>query len=656
MAQGPVINEVHRAVPDDTLDHDGIELYAPGPTERQLQGLSLVQGDRRVLLDLLPTDLNGAFIAFRSGAHPGELALPIHAHGGTILLLDADGATILDVFTYPPIPAGSSFGRLPDGSKDWSYFERPSLGGPAPPQDPIRSIAPLPELSLENGRLVVHAPDARIQVTFDGRPPEMGDMQEADPSFILPSHAAVRARSVKNGALPGPEAVIVPDAWGDRPSIGLTLDPADLNDPDRGINVEGRHANFSRRGHAWERPADLTIVTDSSESTSAVTIRISGNGTRGLAKRSFHLALERTSNSELHMPDGSSWRRLILRSDATPHAFIGNLVAEVLVHRAGDRVDVQPSNPLPLYLNGHYWGLYRAMPTKGEDFICRSSGAEDHDIIEGPAGRVVEGDRSHYESALKALQDERPLAEIEELIDLGSLVDLACFDLYCGRADHDLNMRCWRPRSGGGRWRWILYDMDLWAPPDDHDVDRICDAAFPSAPFLAQLLGQRGLRDRLLARLSVLLGTVLAPASVSQLVDSLADRWGPALERDRERWCDELDLPDPAVTVARMHAIAGQRPMNLIGDLKERTGLNTCTIHIDAPPVEAGTLRVEGVRVPPGGLRLEVFEGVPLELDLQVAPGIEFVGWKGTDQRGSRVNIDPALVHRVRPLLRALAG
>ncbi|MBK8340839.1 MAG: CotH kinase family protein [Flavobacteriales bacterium] len=77
------------------------------------------------------------------------------------------------------------------------------------------------------------------------------------------------------------------------------------------------------------------------------------------------------------------------------------------------------------------------------------------------------------------LERGAPLDSIAMMIDVESLIELACFDLWTGRADADLNMRCYRPAQPGGRWRWVLYDMDLWAPPEDPSVERLCDGPFP---------------------------------------------------------------------------------------------------------------------------------------------------------------------------------
>ncbi|MBK7087287.1 MAG: hypothetical protein IPH53_22670 [Flavobacteriales bacterium] len=91
------------------------------------------------------------------------------------------------------------------------------------------------------------------------------------------------------------------------------------------------------------------------------------------------------------------------------------------------------SLPMELHLNGNYHGLYRWMPPKDEEWLCATHGYEALDILHGPSLRKIEGDRSHFHAAYEALLSGEPLDTLAASIDMGSLIDLACFDLWSGR-------------------------------------------------------------------------------------------------------------------------------------------------------------------------------------------------------------------------------
>src|SRR5690606_12774530 len=169
------------------------------------------------------------------------------------------------------------------------------------------------------------------------------------------------------------------------------------------------------------------------------------------------------------------------------------------------------------HLNGRYWGLYRWMPAKDAEWLRHISGAEAVDVLEGPATVALSGKDTHFREARRALLGSATADSIDALIDLGSLIDLACIDLWTGRADHDLNVRCYRPRERGGRWRWVLFDMDLWAPAAENSVERMCSAPVPETPYVPQLLGHPELRPKLLARITALNAVVFAAPSTARI-------------------------------------------------------------------------------------------------------------------------------------------
>ena len=44
-------------------------------------------------------------------------------------------------------------------------------------------------------------------------------------------------------------------------------------------------------------------------------------------------------------------------------------------------IDMQAYEPVSLYLNGKYWGLYNLMERKGRDFIFNNHGETDVDVL-----------------------------------------------------------------------------------------------------------------------------------------------------------------------------------------------------------------------------------------------------------------------------------
>lgn len=624
--------ELHHAK-SDTLDLEGHALVLQARTAYLPKGLRIAPQGRVVL-----------WCGKANGHAPDHIGLDLPRAGGTLLLVAPDRSTVLDVFHWPALPAGVSIGRKQDGGRAWGYFAAPTPGGPNGAA--CSHVLEAPGLrSGEQGLVLAHALEGTVHYTVDGADPGPEDSILRQP-LQLPPGSVVRARSFAQDAVPGPVAChtvgLAEEAW------GLIIAEQDLHGP-LGI-TDTATGNHARKGRAWQRQAWLQRA----DVVLPIGLAVAGSGSRSLPKRNFKvLVRDRFKGKEaVPLPDGTAWRNVVLRADASPHAFLRNSFMEEVARRSGNRVDVQPGVPLPLYLNGRYQGLYRAMPAKGEEWVRRLNGDQAVELIEGPAGHVVQGDDQHYRKLLHALLAGTPSDTIARMADLSSLVELACFDLWTGRADHELNVRCWRPAQAGGRWRWVMYDMDQWAPPADRTLARMCGAAMPEAPYLPQLLADPGSRALLLARMAALGATTLSTDRAKAVADSIYARHRPAMVRDQLRWKDEMPSPDPETVYQELVAHIAERNAHLFGQLSGRTGhaLRTLSLHVE--PADAGSVYMEDLHVTSSARTMQVFADVPLHLQAIPATGMEFAGWKGLEAEGERAVCSPRRNMRVTALFR----
>lgn len=651
-AQAVRINELRpMAHPRDT---GWVELLNADVRPVDLAGLQLVRGSYRITLPAQPPLPPGDRRVVQVMAAPGAIGegapqvLHLPASGGDLLLFGAGGGRLLDAFSWRAVPPDVSIGRLPDGAGTWSYLPTPGPGAPNHADHVIQDRAPAPvaEAGTDGVRLVACA-GCIVSYTLDGAPPTPEQGTTATGPLTVPEDRILRAVAWRADLLPSAEVWLTPE--GPHPGVRLCIDPAELLDPERGLLSAGERANHTRTGEAWVRPAHVALPGLADTAAVAVRLRLSGSGSRSLPKRSFNLS---TADGAPHLPlpDGGTWRNVVLRADATPHALLRNLFATAAVHRAGDRLEVQPSTALPVLLNGTPQGTYRVMPAKNEDFLLTRTHGERLDIVEGPEGRVVKGDRTFYDLALDRLGRRAPLDSLQELMDVESLIELACFDLWTGRADHDLNMRCWRPAQPGGRWRWVLYDMDLWAPPDDPSVDRIAETPLPAAPYLSALLDHPELRALLLARLATLSATVLEPRSAAALADSLYTAHADLMRTDHALWHDRMVMPSPEESHADLRGHALQRSRHVLRDMARRTGAHLHQVVLHAPEAREGRLLLDGIALSPGPHGITGFAGAPLRVQALPAPGRRLVGWKGRTDTAPELWVDPADGGAVRPL------
>jgi hypothetical protein len=658
--QRVLINEVcpsnrHLLLAANGASPDWIELYNPGAGPIDLQGWRIAMGDRQQVLERSMAIPARGHALLHCSAHPeadgAEVGFALPREGGSLILLHPDGMRIADFFTYPAAAADLSIGRMRDGAAEWTWFTAPTPGraNQPPAQGPITGVSKAPSFEREPDGGLRLVGEGTICFTTDGSAPD----PVRSPRFVEPLHpepgSVVRAVAMQPLSLPSDERMLPVTLKRVGPnSIHLALAPADLWSDSIGIYVPGQHQNHTRRGRQWERPAAV-LMDDTLRHADA---RIFGSGSRGAGKRSFKLRADGRLDA-FRFADGTCGPEAIVRADASPHAFIRNLLIEHLVLEYGLHVEVQPSEPRPLYLNGAYWGLYRWMPAKDADWLRQRTGAEALDVLEGPEAHALAGSDRSFLRAMQLLRTGASLDSIDALVDTRSLIDLACIDLWTGRADHDLNMRCFRPRHAGGRWRWVLFDLDLWAPPTENSVERMCAASAPEAPYLPQLLAHPGLQTRLLARLTALQAAVFAQAS--NAAERIAGQYREDLDADHKRWELELGGPGPDAMLRAVQEHAALRPAALFAQLAARTGRRVHEMTIEAPDVSAGILLLEGLPLPPGRHTVRCFSGVPVKLEARAAAGTEFAGWKGVDSALSQVSAPLWRCSRAGPRFRAVA-
>ena len=624
--------ELYNASPR-ALDLEGYTLSLNGSTVQLAPGLFIAPHERKVLWCDRKNDLGQDHI---------DLDLP--RKGGALLLISPDGTTVLDMFNWPALPPGVSIGRKMDGGRSWGFFTSPTPGQPN--TNALSRLLPAPTL-YSKGTILSVDPlhGGEVRYTVDGTEPSLGSPPFVQ-AFRSPEGTVVRARTFAKDAVPSPCAYHTVGLAGS--SWGLMLQDQDLHGS-YGI-ADTASGNHARKGREWQRQAWL----QRGDSALPVGLAIAGSGSRSLPKRNFKLMVRDRfdETGPINLPDGNSWKSVFLRADGSPHAFLRNVFMEEIARRSGGHVDVQPGFPLPLYLNGAYHGLYRAMPTKGSEWIRSLNGDHAVEIIEGPAGQVVSGKDNHYRQMLEALTAGHSLDTIGTSVDLGSLIELACFDLWTGRADHDLNVRCWRPSRPDGRWRWVMYDMDQWALPEDRSLSRMCGSGMSEAPYLPQLLADGGTQGRLLARISALGATTLSPDRARTVADSIYSRYRDAMMSDHLRWKDEMESPSPEMAYEGLLGHIERRNQHLFEQLARYTKHTLRNLTIQVEPAEAGTVAVEDLLLTGTERRLTAFEGVPLQLQATAGAGMEFAGWKGLSEESEIATVIPRKNMRITAVFR----
>jgi len=668
-----------------TGNHPGwIELYNPDPGFRNLSGYYISDDPDEPRKYRLTAEAaiagRGYMILWCDG-----LSRDIHTNfslarkGEWVILSDPFGA-VIDRLPYPDQYIDYSFGRKRDGSPEWGYFEKPTPEASNTGKS-FNAVSGKPVFSLQAGvyptaqNLVLESPSpgAAIRYTRDGNEPNQFSDLYTGP-ILLNFTQTVKAKLFLAGALPGPTVTntyIINQRNFTLPLISISTSPGNLWDNNFGIYVEGTNgipgncAEARNWNQEWYRHAVIEYFgTDGFRRyRDDADIRIGGACSRTLPQKSLVVrARSKYGSNEFDfnfLPNKpfSKTGGFILRNAGNDFnlTHFRDALQQAAAASALD-VDYSDYRPVVVYLNGEYWGIMNIREKPDSDYITSNYGydPEDIDLID-QSGRALEGSAEGWYSYLGALEQmERSTPEawqhISYNIDVESYISYLVTEMYLANTDWPgNNQRWWRPRAAGGKWRWVLYDMDFGMAlyegfsnalhPTLTFATNSEGEAWPNPPWstlhIRLCLENPTFRMKFIRRMNAAMDGPFHPDRLNPLIDAFVDRIAYEMPYHKTRWGGTIN--DWFIETARLKSFSAIRNQFMRKHLKEFFSLGDSLRFVASVKTPGtGTLEVNGVKT---GEQLQGFfnRDLPVEVRAMPAPGQRFREWSVT--RGKIENL-----------------
>lgn len=276
------------------------------------------------------------------------------------------------------------------------------------------------------------------------------------------------------------------------PILSLHTSPSNLFDYYQGINVPGIKSdslegkfneNYHQRGKKWERPIFAEYFNENGEVEfqQNLGLRIHGNTSREYSNRSFRLyARKKYGTKKIEYPFfDKQHKRLKLRTsgqDQKQTFFRDGLVAKLFEK---SELTVENYQPLNLFINGEYWGLFNLRERFDKHYLSQNLNV-DKDSIEILKGWF----EANENEEIKALRDylknknvdtEEAFKYITNKIYLNSFLEHKISEVYFGRWDVT-HWQIWKNKTEkDAKWRWVIWDFDVglglpneWGPEWSH--------------------------------------------------------------------------------------------------------------------------------------------------------------------------------------------
>ncbi len=491
-----VINELLASSDRDPVDdtpRDWIEIYNPTDQSVDLTGYILTDdamGGSQWIFPPAEISPQGHFLVWAS-TKDRRIGDELHTNfalsrtGESIGLRDSEGNPIDSVY-FGRQRAGISYGRQPDGSDNWYYFDEPTPGY-SNSTFAFLGYAARPVFSTPPGiyqqSVVVEIDSAgegtTLTYTLDGSEPTKESNVYTDPLSVRQT-TPVRVRAFAPDHLPSD---ILTGTWLIReeihlPVLSLVTDPQHLWNRRTGI-----YENSTQHGRAWERPASVEFFKRDGTRMFGVDagLRIHGGASRTRSpKRSFRLYFRgEYGPRKLEAPlfpdtDVESFDRLVLRGGFNDTWTYDKAMQRETAIYVSDQVVRDLHNDMgfvaphgiyaQLYLNGEYWGLYNPCDRIDTDFLASYYRFDDWDIISDD--EVKEGDAGAWNDLLSLvrrsnLRDPEHYAEVESRVDINQMISYYVLNIWVQNYDwpHH-NWYAARERLPHGLWRFFLWDVE----------------------------------------------------------------------------------------------------------------------------------------------------------------------------------------------------
>ncbi len=607
-------------------------------------------------------DMRGSAIALFNPSHELVDSVPYDMRDGKVLLPDI------------------SYGRQQDGGTAWVYFDRPTpAAANMGPGFATPTLAPTPSFSPPGGfytadqTVTLSTPETAggIRYTTDGSIPTASSTLYSG-ALTVSRPTVIRARVFAPDKLAGATAshTYLINVSRSLPVVSLATKPAHLFDDTIGIYVAGTNGVSGRCSDApvnwnqpWERPASIEMFEPDGRRVVAqdAGIEIFGGCSRIFERKSLEVKARRSyGDNDIDyqvLPDKAidAYKRLVLRNSGNDayHTLFRDALQHYLVKDTMD-IDYQAYRPVVVFLNGAYWGIYNVRDKADEAFVEQNYDLDadtDFDMIEGrlkvQAGNSIAWKSLYAFIFAEDLSVPSNYEYVKSQIDLEEFMNYYITEIMINNTDWPItNIRYWRAYADG-RWRWVLYDLDLGFDAGQVSTDKLADlltctdcepVELYQARVFRKLMENREFRDDFVQRFASHINISFDPIRVNTMIDEFKAAIEPEMPAHIARWGRPTSMAAWEASITDLRQFGRLRPPYVIAHLNAYLG-SPGTAALTLKKVGSGDLFVAGVKAPAGAYSGPYFKTVPLTLTASPRPGWLFMRWQETGGKDAALTL-----------------
>lgn len=617
-----------------------------------------------------------------------QVRFKLDPEGGTIYLSDPNGKLVQSV-NYPPAIPRCSYARMTDGGEEWGTtgMPTPSSSNAGAKFATERLEAPVVNHDgglFDEGETIsfqVSIPEgATLRYTTNGSTPTATyGNKSLTGIFTISKTTIFRFCLVQDDKLPSPvvtRSFIFRNHDYYLPVLSIATKPENLFDNEIGIYVRGTNGIDGRGqdkpcnwNRDWERPVNVEYFVPEQNTDGVATYQavvnqetgfeICGGWSRGFgeattdghhwdAKSSFRLKTSKTFDglNELPYPVFSekpynkykAWQVRNGGNDSSHRSKDPTLQQAVIT--SGMDVDCQAYQPCHVFFNGLYLGMMNIRESSNKQYGYSNFGIDTDDMDQFENwGDFKVGDRAAWDelqsraNRLASSQRASDYEAVKELLDVDEFINYMAVQCYFGGSDwltmsYSNNLKAYRSRSDGGKFRFVMYDVDsalekteYWLSMFGYLADGRIGGNIVGELFRS-LIKYEDFRRQFLDAMCLVEGSVLEPSRVEDIAQQIADNTRQALSFEG---LSPGDMVTEQLRARHKGTVLDNVARHSLYSLSTPYWLELSS------NIEAAQLLINGLRVPTGRFdgRMYDYAGKGIHIQAQAPAGYRFMGWKG---------------------------
>lgn len=214
---------------------------------------------------------------------------------------------------------------------------------------------------------------------------------------------------------------------------------------------------------------------------------------------------------------------------------------------------------------------------------------------------------------------------------MDSFIDFIAAEDFVNNTSWPWNREFWRERQPGAKWHFVVPDLDRGFNSANL-TSSLLDNMITSFPLFARMVASPEFKNKLAQRYAAHLASTFHPQRISDIVDQLDAEVLPEIPRHIAKWAADGGIQSLSARQAELDEIkqfASQRAAYVRAGITSHLGISaTADLTITVVPPNAGRIKLQGVPLlPEYSSTATMYRDLPLELEVEPAPGYVFDGW-----------------------------